>query len=434
MDGSDPRVCRQFCWRPVVASLLTACSSSAQVQPPTALVQEYGQLASIPDLDGDGQVTDADFRRWLAAYVSDMPIGDVDGDGYVTCEDAVLTLAMVLDGLAGNLASDGIIDAADVATLLAKILSPPPAGSPLKASDGDVNADGVVDVNDLLSVMAAIGEVKRLASVEVARSILAATPSSSCYVPIHSDYFSGSWPDGKPDWAPPNHEAAFSQTWPPQRRQRPIEWPPNHANVESQTWPYHSINQSSSGPPWEHWFRASLQWHPNHVYLITREWTTPQAPGEMPPHVVTSSIQWDPNHRLAYSRSRGSHQQSSSWYPNQPSPHLTQISHYDPPNHQDVVSGSWPSNHFAQVTNGWPQSHSMNASYYWPPNHFSGPSATWPTGLDPAGWRPNHFAQLSREQQDPGVPTHIWPPNHTWFTTIHDTLELLPWVPTRPRQ
>lgn len=425
-------------WSACIALAACAGAAAGGGSPPMELVNEYTQFVTLPDIDGDGVVSDMDFIAWFVSYVDDVPIVDVNGDGFIDCDDAVLTLAAVLNGLAGDLEPDGVINAQDVAAVVQKMKEPLPSGG-ITAREGDVNVDGVVDEHDISLILDSIGQSMELSSEDVAFSILESVPGSMCYAKKHSAYFSSTWPgDRRPRWAPPDHHYDFSRTWPPERRPETPPpgweppWPANHHADLSRSWPLvdwpygHMLLASLMNWPGEHGTNFSSKWPPNHNYSVTREWVVPLPNTTWPPHSIDSSSRnWPPNHRLEQSNSTGPHHVATSWRLRPPSPHLQDVSKTRHPAHDPTRSAMWPPNHYTHVTNGWPDSHSMSTSVYWPPNHYTVPSSGWPQDTDPP-WLPNHFLETSLKEMKPGVPTSFFPPGHSYRTTFQEVIPLLP--------
>ncbi|MHC5004905.1 MAG: FG-GAP-like repeat-containing protein, partial [Planctomycetota bacterium] len=106
------------------------------------------------DHDGDGDVDFADFAQFLVGY--DGRAADCDADGTIDMLDVLLGSADVngnaipdrCELAAGDVNLDGVVDADDLALVLA-------SWGPCDATPcpGDANGDGQVDVDDLLAVL-----------------------------------------------------------------------------------------------------------------------------------------------------------------------------------------------------------------------------------------------------------------------------------------
>ncbi|HBS29155.1 MAG TPA: hypothetical protein DEB06_06815 [Phycisphaerales bacterium] len=394
----------------------------------------FGRYLAIPDSDGDGDITDRDFRRWLGDRTTGVRVRDTDRDGDCDTRDAVLVLARELRRLIGDANGDGLVNESDAAEVLAQLGARGGPGGPRP----DPNLDGVVDWSDLWIVLASMSEEPIGEGAESAAETLLVSNDPidtdgpldeeepiggsgfyTSYEPdAHNAYFSSTYPghvlgtSHSLSPAPNDHDFGISTTWPLSSHDAIVSAtrPPNHLGSVSSLWP----------DPANHSSGVSAYWPPNHGHGISAEWypSDPVPPVEQ--HSTATSRTWSPNHRVADSRSLGVHDGAISLSTPR-SPHLTALSASWA--HDSQVSNlAWQPNHLGTISLSWPETHLMNSSVHWTPGHFVGPSASWPPATDPS-WPMNHYFEVSKGWSQPGEPIHLFPDGHSIWTTANEIID-----------
>lgn len=387
------------------------------------LLQRFGSLITIPDLNGNGDSDQGDLLEAISQ-----------------------TLLLAFGEAAPTSAT---VDWDDIVVVAGGIQ----AGLP----EADANLDQVVDGDDLMIVINNLGvRVDRFAIERSASSIFGyldafqqhgreSFVAVECAPSDHERGISNTWPERHPAWWKPNHQKAVSLSYDP--------FPPNHelSASERNTYPKTHIKAVSDRWPANHAKEASATWPPpsypsDHAYWassgheVQRSISHPNEAGQpFPTHSLTDSGQFPAGHIWESSKSWPHEYQhdkviSRGWWPMHfsyesrggvgPPRHATEISGTWV--HQTSVSqGRWPPNHSNLVSDGWGLGHQMQYSGRYPPNHVVYASGTWP-GPRPA-WPPSHTATMSDSW--PNHPTGpsdwpTWPPDHSWYTTAQD------WVPS----
>lgn len=405
----------------------------------------------VVDANNDCMITDIDYAividaKLIQLYGTDLAVGDIDGDGLETAEDVIAAIADIISASFGKTTeNDEPISTLDVEEATDRVIE--------QSSDSDINLDGSSDVDDVLVPASRIGEGVSAVDVDwAARELFEYIGAIheygveqficlSCAAEAHTEGISSSWPPDHPDWWKPNHLTGVSNYQP--------YWPPDHDYLESQQEPNPPVHQSN----------VSGNWPPNHFQSSSQTWDPPYQPhgywvsmvGSDPPdtpyHSSSLSSAWPPGHTAAASDTWHHNEETSAqlhhdlvvsrgWWP-----HHTRSnsqSHTWPPAHAEDVSNSWyhqvelsqhhwPPNHYPDVSNTWgnPQQHQTGLSISYPPGHSGPASTSWP-GPQPT-WPPGHFASVSQSWSEPTPGSWpIFPPDHSWYTTIIQTAPLAP--------
>lgn len=389
------------------------------------LLQRFGSLSTIPDLNGNG---DADQGDLLEAITQ--------------------TLLLAFGEAAPTSAT---VDWDDVVVVAAGIQ----AGLP----EADANLDQVVDGDDLMIVINNLGtRVSRFAIDQSASSIFSyldafqqhgreSFVAFECAPDDHEEGISNTWPRRRPGWWKPNHQKAVSLSYDPFPQTHQVsaseqnDYPKTHSKVISDRWPAnHAKEASATWPP-----PAYPSDHPywtSSGHEVQRSISHPNEVGQpLPTHALSDSSQFPAGHNWDSSKTwphEFEHDKviSRGWWPM----HTTSTSrgHVSPPKHSvlfsdrwvhgtSVSQSKWPPNHVNLVSDGWGQGHEMRFSGRYPPNHTVYASQTWP-GPRPS-WPPSHTAKMSD-----GWPNHptgpsdwpTWPQDHSWFTTFKDVTPSAP--------
>ncbi len=359
----------------------------------TSLNDEFGRHISVPDVDGDGKVSDSEFLAWLSAYVRSVPLVDVTGDNLVTRDDGVAMLGQILTDLQ---TPPGQATGAE-----------PSAQTMLRAEEilTDLTGPGVIGDG---------GDDEDLDPWE-----------------YHADWVTEQYHDQistsetRPPGYPPNHDKALTDLWYPPAGSHQTGassfWPPNHLIQASASWDPGIHDQTQS----------RHRWPPNHVLDISIEWPT-STPNQ---HAIVVSRTWNPNHRLAESR-------------DMTPDHYEPISQIDPDSvvprghHLAFFTGQWthnvetshiwwPGSHYFQISLSWPDTHSMQLSILWPAGHWGNNSVLWPKEGEPPtyprDWPPNHATAISREWSKPTpIPDWFPSPDHSLFETAQLIPDIIP--------
>lgn len=266
--------------------------------------QARGQVES-PDPTGvpEGTLTPAAQDQVLAAQ------GDLNADGVVGPDDLTILLGLItqvqenplLFPSQGDLDSDGLVTEWDVQVLLSNF------GNPADRDSQDV-------INQLLQagVLAVQPRQPGIHLDSVSREYPPGNPAArppnvppSHRIDISNGYTehvtkTSALPNTTPHW-PANHPQAASSTWPaPQLHISSVSsgWNPGHVAttsgmktlpIDSYQLPHHIVI-SNTRPP-IHKATTSMQWPPNHEYLLSLTWT----PGV---HDTTTSKKWRPGHHI----------------------------------------------------------------------------------------------------------------------------------------
>lgn len=464
-----------------VGTLITASIAASEIELPDSLPQGpiFGETttvlvraypgATVTDIDGDGAITDNDFRLWVSSELLDrLTISDTDDDGLLTAIDEVESFRVLLDKLSGDINGDGIKDSSDIAGFLDLYIDPDEDLFFVNVLSADINLDGSVTAEDFEVFLQAYDLDEFPDSLLVAVDLLAnidGTLTYLLYTQGHVQSVSSGWEEGHkagisraPDWVPPNHDFGISRMWThnpntSHYRDTPYHeigwseaWPPNHMLDRSNSW-FGEHNTDTSGLFDRHDIQLSGSWPSGHLRDISQEWH--EAPNA---HTVVLSRLWPPDHEIQASNTLVPADHSTifsqldgneGFPPNEDYPDWPAFIPQEPA-HQEYWSSTWPDghhtvtseaffppNHAISASGSW--SHLLNVSLHWPSNHMHAVSSGWPDGPDGGPrWPANHGLALSNTWDDPAVAPPPWalpplfPPGHSVSTTIQQWIPIIP--------
>jgi len=439
-----------------IASIVSGQSDPELADPPDSVRNQLDVSgSSLADLDftGDCVPTLRDFAVvvYLELKAKGLLEVDTDGDGELTANDTILQIRKIIAASVADPDQNGVTDATDLSVVVDDIISN------VNDPGADVTQDGEVDGSDILLVGDQISRTNVVDFVKAADAIygyigLIAPLVDDGSLGWHTAQTSGdcngfggeNWPDDDQHYPrtsqlyppvsehqvlisriyPPNHSISVSVRWPNPEYSNPLfepphfdwpdnveNWPPNHFTEASASW-----DDDWPDGPGEHSEQHSLRWRskPGHFYSVSSTWPT-----DLYLHSIELSERWPVNHAEIVSReglmpTPAGHVMAISvgWHPSGISGHLA------------VVSGRWPPSHTRVVSQNW-GTHLIAWSVSWPANHQGSTSSGWPVDFYP-NWPANHNGITTRSdhQQGPPIPPAIFPPDHTYFTTIRDILSI----------
>ncbi len=362
----------------------------------------------------------------LAVRVTDLlaiaPVIDRDGDGALTAEDTVLTIEQMLASSFGDVNQDHVINSDDGDEFVLELIA---GGEDTPRID--TSTDGFLDLDDADAVLNPdVTQVpihyRSLASrlyglvsaIEWSRNpdSLRGAVGPGTRVPQPHVQSISHYPSTHSAWQsmnyPNNHIIEVTRNW-----TTPPAPGPNHTTAVSDN--RHTLSSSKSTWPPNHSFTVSETWEiDSHSYARSELWYP------HPNHAVVASTTWPgnhsfdtsdgypPGHQRSYSTTREPTPHaiavSASWYPPSYPPNGPHESYYsNNPTHGKQNSDNWPPSHHMEVSDSWPPMHGLAASLLWPPGHVTRVSGGWPPDRRPL-WPPNHVQTRSEQDQLPTKP------------------------------
>lgn len=404
-----------------LAGLLASASHGQNLGPrDSTIISSFlaPSRATIGDVNGDCHVSDVDFallfhQQMSAIFGPGLVTGDLDGDGAFTTANQVLVAEHMLRASFGEAAADDAFFNLEGVTNTDEITAVVRVGSRDLPSDRDFESVAFRLHQYMLAIEAKGPEFF----------------SVDGFVPTdHLRGVSSTWPPSAPRWWPANHLVSISHQWNPE----PV---PHDSQRSNNDWP--------TPQPDPHAMSISSSWPSNHTRGVSR--TYPASPE----HQVSTSRSWPPSHDVAA---------SSTWTVDPPHNHDKTISRaywpghssldsrlrVVPPSHQAAITSDWghgvnmssdrlwPPNHHGTVSLTWgpPLVHNMDRSASFPPSHLRDASRTW---AGPEFWPLNHTASMSAGWGEPSNRDWpLFPPDHSWFTTMSPLLPRWRLVPAEP--
>ena len=445
----------------LAVALASGQSDPVSADPPDSirlqLIQSGSSLSSL-DFTGNCVPTMDDIAIMVYLEINAKGLLDVDtdGDGLLRANDTIEQIRQIVAASVADPDQNGVTDSSDVSKVVDDIVD----------GDGgvgsDVTQDASVDGGDVIAVSGQLGRTNVIDFDRAAGVIYAfigniapavddgtygwhtAQTNEDC------DGFAGTnYPDSDQHYgrtssnypAPDVHRDAVSQSF-----------PPNHMYEMSESWP----DPECSNPPFDfdgeqcEWPDPVQSWPPNHIAAASASWDAgwPDGPGdhtttyshhwrEKPGHFYEVSSSWPGNHAAEVSTHWPTNHlgetSSTGGYPS-PDAHHEDITMWWHNQHDEGTSGKWPPSHSGVLSATWGLTHAVSWSVSWPANHLGSTSSGWPEGHYP-NWPPNHNGPVTSQDtsEGPPIPPTIFPPDHTYFTTIRDILQIpipdFPWPP-----
>lgn len=451
-------------------------------------LKSSGSSLAYNDYNLDGVVTDLDILATALDAIRSWTPNDIDGDGAVTAADTTKFLSLYIGTTHGDADGDDRIGNGDFIAVVPEVFSNTPHISRGDVN-GDLRVDGrdlyaiahiVVTESDenwnnhtpfTNQAHRIVDEIERVGIEEIEKFIRGEyavlldghlESISKDYPPHGSSTSAGHHRTSSSLW-PPNHTWNVSRHWslpatnpgslgPPNSLHflhGSASWPPNHSRTSSDTWYYYparhdSLNSDSYVPehrPQNHHhyiskteayhnnvFSAQWKEHPGHRSTISVSWPGNHTPG-IDRHELRVSRSWPSNHWIHNSEQRKlEHLYDISLQIGPMDDGGTPPKPILPDSHETGLSKVYIPNHESSISRDRLMGHSQWNSAFYPPNHVSVISSTWPAG-SPVQWPANHFNRTSvtwSEPPNPVLPTRVFPPDHSWWTTVKEAKDMVP--------